>query len=72
MLVGPLVSPEPGRRAAATAVAGQDGSPPPARLDLLLMLHLASAQAVIAKKGKKTGTEKPCKNETNQRCIPPC
>lgn len=61
MLVGPLVFREPGRRAAAMAVAGQDGTPPPGRLDLLLMVRIVSVKAVIAKKGKKAGTEEPCK-----------
>ena len=61
MLLGPLVSPEPGRRAAATAVTGQDGSAPPRTLALLMMVRVASVQAVITKKGKKAGTEEPCK-----------
>lgn len=55
MLVGSLGSPEPGRKAAAMAMAGQDGSPPAGRLDLLVVVRVASAQALTAKKGKKWG-----------------
>lgn len=62
MLAGLLVSPEPGRRAAATAVDGQDGTSTPGRLDLLLMVRVASVRAVVAKKGKKAGAEEPGKN----------